>query len=322
MVDLGWRDFLKLAIYYGSYFYILAAPLLVWLSIRQRGVMRAAAAAILVLLTLLAYGRFVEPRFLLTSEHEIALDGCFDRAGEIRIAVFADPHIGLFGNAIPLSRVVKAVNAAKPDITLIAGDFTFLSDPSRLDEFFSPLAALDPPVYAVLGNHDIGYPGHDLSGELNELLPKYGIDMIDNRTQEISGEHYDIDLVGLSDSYGWDQKFSLLEEPALRPRLVLSHNPVTLIDLTPQRHGDLFIFGHTHGGQIRLPVITCLFVDVCGKEAYGLRRGHGTTIFTTSGTGMTDLPMRFRVPPRIDVLNISYNACPAADVSGSNTFRQ
>jgi predicted MPP superfamily phosphohydrolase len=322
MIDFGWRDVLKLAIYYGSYFYFLAAPLLVWISLKKSGFLRLACVAILVPLTLLAYGRFIEPRFLLTNEHEVTLDGCFDRAGEIRIAVFADTHIGIFGNVMPLTRVVRAVNVANPDVTLIAGDFTFLSDPSRLDAFFSPLSALKPPVFAVLGNHDIGYPGHDLSKELYALLPDYNVTMIDNRTVEFAGGDFDIDLVGLSDAYGRNQDFSLLEAPVLRPRIVLTHNPVTLQKLTPKMRGDLFIFGHTHGGQIRLPVITCLFVDVCGKEAYGLRRGHGTMIFTTSGTGMTDLPMRFRVPPRVDILNISYKACPAADNSGSAAFRQ
>ena len=73
---------------------------------------------------------------------------------------------------------------------------------------------------------------------------------------------------------------------------------------------DLFLAGHTHGGQIHLPGLTCrLFRRACRVARYDLVEEDGALLFVTSGTGMVGLPMRFLVPPRIDVLNVSWSAC-------------
>src|SRR5690606_33204110 len=136
-----------------------------------------------------------------------------------------------------------------------------------------------------------------------------GVILIDNGTVALKGDRFDLELVGLSDLWGRNQQLSLLRAPARRPRLVLTHNPATIYDLKPGMRADLVLGGHTHGGQILLPFLTCALTGVCGESAYGLRNQSGALVFTTSGTGMVGLPMRFRVPPRIDILNVGYSSC-------------
>ena len=97
--------FLPLAIYWTSYLYVPAAFALGWLTLKRRGAVRAGAALILAPLTVLAYARFVEPRMLLTREHDIALSRCMAETGAARIAVFSDMHIGVFGNAMTAGRI-------------------------------------------------------------------------------------------------------------------------------------------------------------------------------------------------------------------------
>ncbi|MEL7485803.1 MAG: phosphohydrolase, partial [Pseudomonadota bacterium] len=73
---------------------------------------------------------------------------------------------------------------------------------------------------------------------------------------------------------------------------------------------DLLIAGHTHGGQIYIPFVTCALIDfACRVQRYGLNMEERIPVFVTSGTGMTGLPMRFNMPPRIDVLNVATRAC-------------
>jgi hypothetical protein len=273
--------------------------------------MRWGAIAFFTSISLLAYGRFVEPRIIDTAEHDIVLDGCFDVGGEMRLAVFSDTHNGLFKNAMPINRIAREVAASNPDFVLIAGDFIYFLAPERFEESFGALNEISAPVFAILGNHDIGLPGPDLRAPLRASLPNFGVRLIDNAALKISNEKFAIELVGLSDQWGRRQNLSLLEPAALTPRIVLTHNPATIRDFTPASKADLLIAGHTHGGQIQLPILTCAITGVCGDIAYGLRKERGIQIFTTSGTGMVGLPMRFGVPPRIDVLNISYNECPA-----------
>ncbi|MEO1242817.1 MAG: metallophosphoesterase [Pseudomonadota bacterium] len=311
MDGLSALEHIKLAIYYASYLYFLAAPFALRLVMRRTGPVRIFTATFFVIITCLAYGRFVEPRILLTNEHDIALQGCFENAGEVRVVVFSDTHNGLFGNAMAIERIAKRVQAAGADAVLIAGDFVYFLDPVRMEETYAAFAQIEAPVFGVLGNHDLGIPGPDLRAPLMETLPTAGVALIDNRAVNLAGAAFAVELVGLSDHWDGRQELSLLEEPTSTPRLALTHNPGAVKDFTADMAADLLIGGHTHGGQIQLPLITCWLTGMCGDVAYGLREAKGFQIFTTSGTGMVGLPMRFRVPPRIDVLNVSYKACAA-----------
>ncbi len=309
MTGAGPLEILKLAIYYASYLYFIAAPMALWLVLRRRGLARYAWAGFVTVTTLLAYARFVEPRILLTAEHEVVLNQCFERPGAVRIAVFSDTHNGLFSNAMPIARIAAAVNAARPDMVFMAGDYIYFLHPDRFIEAFAAFADIKAPIYAVLGNHDLGLPGPDLSAPLNKTLPALGVRLIDNQPLTLSDSGFAIELVGLSDQWAGRQKLSLLDAATANPRLVLTHNPATMHDFRPGMHADLLVGGHTHGGQIQLPVLTCLMTGVCGDIAYGLREEKSVQVFTTSGTGMVGLPMRFRVPPRIDVLNVAWRSC-------------
>ena len=300
----------RMYFYYGAYLYFIAAPILLWIIVRRRDLRRWGAAAILAALTVLAYARFVEPRILLTAEHEIELERCFPEAGAARIALFSDTHNGIFGNEIPIGRIARRVNALNPDLVFIAGDFAYLLAPERFDETFAPLGELAAPVYAVLGNHDIGEPAPDISDDLVPALSKIGVHVIDDvaTTAVVGGRA--IGIVGISDLWGERQDLSLLNEPTEKPRLVLTHNPAMILRLKPAAQFDLMLAGHTHGGQIYIPLLTCLWQSgACEVTRYGLAETPRGPVFVTSGTGTVGLAMRFMVPPRIDVLNIRYKAC-------------
>jgi hypothetical protein len=313
MTDLGALEYLKLAIYWASYLYFPAAVLLLWLIVKRRGRLRMMSGLVLVPLTLLAYARFVEPRILITREHDIALARCMAEAGSMRLAVFSDTHQGVFGNAMPLARIARAVNATAPDFVLIAGDFTYWLKPARFADSFAALGDITAPVYAVMGNHDVGLPGNDVSAPLRQSLDGLGVVTLDNSIAALEANGAAVEIAGLSDLWAEDQDYALLEERGGRPRLVLTHNPETIRQLAPPQSVDLMVSGHTHGGQINLPVITCAFLPrMCRLTLAGYKDTERGPVFVTTGTGMVALPMRFNAPPAIDVLNLSYKACPSA----------
>ncbi len=311
MTEIGLLQIFSLAIYHASYLYFIAAPLALWLIVRHSGARRYVLAVFFLAITILAYARFVEPRILLTAEHDVELNGCFDRAGAFRVAVFSDTHNGIFGNTISIERITKAVEAVRPDFVVVPGDYIYFLHPDRFEKTFAAFADLNAPIFAVLGNHDLGLPGPDLSVPLNENLSGLGVRMIDNTVLKLSNSRFSIELIGLSDEWEGRQDLALLERPPSAPRLVVTHHPETIFLFRDPMRADLLVGGHTHGGQIQLPFVTCWMTNICGNHAYGLRDENGVLVFTTSGTGMVGLPMRFRVPPRIDVLNIGYKACTA-----------
>lgn len=302
-------EFIRLAIFYGSHIYFPAAIFLLWLTVRARRFLRVGAATVFIAITLIAYGRFIEPRLLFTVGHDIALKGCFAEAGAMRVAVFSDTHIGPFRYSVPIERIVRRVNAARPDFVLIAGDFVSYLPAKRFDGAFAAFGDIEAPVYAVLGNHDLGLPGPDVAAPLRESLDRIGVAMMDNHAVDISGDGFDIELVGMSDLWARGQKIELFDAPPTKPRLALAHNPETMNIISMKHRPDLLIAGHTHGGQIYLPFLTCHLTFACRVVRYGVRELEDGAVFVTSGTGQSMLPMRFAVPPRIDILNISYESC-------------
>ena len=73
----------------------------------------------------------------------------------------------------------------------------------------------------------------------------------------------------------------------------------------------LLIAGHTHGGQINIPGMTCLLMPgICRVARYGFADTERGLVFVTSGIGMVGLPMRFNAAPRIDVIDLVWRACP------------
>ncbi len=149
-----------------------------------------------------------------------------------------------------LARTIAKIEAIQPDLIALTGDFV-TNDPTPIHELARRIKRL-PSQYgaiAVLGNHDIQYPG--ARRIVTEALEQADIPVLWNRIATPFGE--DFPVVGFADY--WSKEFmpQILDriDPAI-PRLVLSHNPDTAEPLANWRV-DLQLSGHTHGGQIYIP---------------------------------------------------------------------
>ena len=312
--------FVKFAIFYGSYLYLpFVVGIVWWLLARPRSKNRwIMALGVLTLSSCVAYGRFIEPRLLFTPETKIKVCTHAEVSGEVRIAVFADSHNGMFPNAISMARIVSRVVETKPDFVLIPGDFTYHPQFDQLETLFAPLKDLQMPVYLVMGNHDEGLPGPFYSDELARIFKSWGLNVLDYGTARFIKGELSVRIVGFTDlwaSYDEPTAGPIVTDPYKEAIIYLQHNPDMLEEISPLGKFDLFVAGHTHGGQIYLPFITCAFTLACDTHRYGFLQHREGPLFVTSGTGMVGLPMRFAVPPRIDVLNVQFEDC-SADAKG------
>ncbi|MCI5046376.1 MAG: metallophosphoesterase [Aquisalinus sp.] len=306
-----------LFVYYASYIYFLALPLLLWVLFRREGtfsgrIVRSAAGIFLLGITVLAYARFVEPRILVTREHDLQL--CAAGEGQLRAAVWADPQTGIFGNVMPVDRVVRQLNELGADIVVIPGDFTYYLPAERIAETFAPMAELQPPTFVVMGNHDAGLKkGPDVVAPLSRALIEMGITVLDGRNTDYQHGDQVIRIIGMRDH--WTAQRDRTPINAAVPNtpadltLALQHNPDVLYERRRLPAFDLMIAGHTHGGQVLLPVLTCKLTFACDVHRYGFAEKRRGNIFVSSGTGLGGIPMRLAVPPVVDVLNISYQPC-------------
>lgn len=265
-------------------------------------------AAILVILAVLGIWAFVwEPRRLVVREARIDLP-CW-QAKPLRIALVSDLHIGSpFVGLEKLDRVVAALNGGHADIIVLLGDFVIQDVIGG--HFVAPeqtakkLGTLRAPlgVYAVLGNHDWWLDGPRVA----RALRTHRVNVIDDTSMKIGGAFW---LAGISDFMEGKHDVALALKSVIdaAPVLAMTHNP-DVFPLVPPRV-CLTLAGHTHGGQVALPLVGRPIVPSIYRQRYAIGhiQEHGRHLFVTSGVGTSIIPVRFRVPPEVVFLTLSHD---------------
>lgn len=221
------------------------------------------------------------------------------KAPPLRAVLISDTHV-VEPDMPPerLRRIVGQINALRPDLVLIAGDLvsdrrisTKLYD---TDAAIAPLAELRPRLaaIAVLGNHD-HWRREDAS---KSALRKAGVIVLDNSAVSVGP----LSVGGLDDAFtDHDDPDATVARMRSLPgaKLMLSHSPDPFAKL-PSDVG-LMLAGHTHCGQISLPLIGAptTFSDYGDRYACGLVRERGKTLIVSAGLGTSLLPLRLGAPP-------------------------
>lgn len=226
-------------------------------------------------------------------------------APPLKILLLSDIHV--IAPDMPakrLRRIVRQANALKPDIILMAGDFTSRRIISTRHippgEAVAPLAGLDAPlgVFAVLGNHDMEVPGRDR--EVEAALVRAGVTVLRNRSVVVRG----IRVVGVDDAhYGEISMPDALRGRRMgEPTLFLVHNPDVAAQVLPDV--PVVLAGHTHGGQIAPPGIGALVTATQLDWTRGVYKDRGRFVVVTSGLGASLLPLRVGVPPELAIVHV------------------
>ncbi|RFB01661.1 metallophosphoesterase [Parvularcula marina] len=298
-------------IYWGSFLLLPVLAVLLSAAMGGHWLKRVLALIFTVPVALLVYARFVEPQRLIRVATDVEICGQ-GLPGTIKAAVLSDVHQGIFRNAVSVPRLVKTINRSNPDIVLIAGDFTYDLPPEKFEKTFAAFKHLKAPVYGVLGNHD-NIHGPEYREKLIDALEKSGVTMLAPGEDVFRKDGKFIRIVGIRDMDSFLGKTETLGEypaPGGMPSIVLSHSP-EVIGRSETGHYDLMVTGHTHGGQVWIPKVTCELTTACRTWRYGLAETPTGKLFVTSGTGMTALPIRFNMQPRIDILRVQINRCEA-----------
>lgn len=264
-----------------------------------------------LLLGLACWAFWLEPASLRVEERQ--LDIPWPAELPIRIAVLTDLHVGSPFNGLgKLRDVVTRTNASQPDLICILGDL--MTQGMRGVRAVPPeaiaaeLANLRAPagVVAVLGNHDNWFD-HD---RVKRALQGAGITVLDDTAARVVLPQGSVWIAGVSDLWTGRSDIAAALAPipdSGEPILLLTHNPDIFPDV-PARVA-LTLAGHTHGGQVRFPLIGAPVVPSRFGQRYAA--GHvvedGRHLFVATGVGTSILPVRFRVPPAVSLLRIGGN---------------
>jgi uncharacterized protein len=266
----------------------------------------ASALAFLVLAVLATWALIVEPRRLVVHEEHIRPPGWPPALDGLRVAALADIHAGgPHAGRARLREVVAETNRRQADLVVLLGDFVQgMGTGSEVppEEMAAELGALRARrgVLAVLGNHDWWLDGE----RVRAALTTAGIRVLENEAVSVDVGGQPLWVAGLADLWTRqpDLRAALSKVPRGAPTLLLTHNPDVFPDVPPEV--ALTLAGHTHGGQVDVPLLGPLVVPSRFGRRYarGLVVEDGRMLFVTSGVATSVLPVRFRVPPEIAVL--------------------
>ncbi len=256
---------------------------------------------------LMLWATWLEPASLRLETHSIELGRLPGSCDGLRVALLADLHVGSpFNGTASLERVVRRAQEADPDLILLLGDYVihgvvgghFVS-PETTARILSRLAA-PLGVFAVLGNHDWWLD----APRVRAALESEGIPVLEDEAVPVEASACGLWLAGVGDYWEGEHDVdrALSKVPEGAPVIAFTHNPDIFPDV-PERVA-LTVAGHTHGGQVRLPLLGRPLVpsDFGQRYAAGHVRESGRHLFVSTGIGTSMLPVRFRVPPVVTIL--------------------
>ncbi len=215
----------------------------------------------------------------------------------LRVGFLTDLHLSTLVPDGDVARAVAMMNAERPDLVVLGGDYVSFADRQFMGPVADHLAALQAPsgVFGIIGNHD---DERHMPAELSHR----GIEMLlDARTDlVIRGER--LALAGVK---FWTRKRAEIEPVvagAVAPVLMLAHDPRRITEAAALGVGGV-LAGHTHGGQVVLPGLGAIAARKF-PVAYGRLTRGGTEMFVSRGVGTVYIPLRINCPPEVAVVTL------------------
>jgi predicted MPP superfamily phosphohydrolase len=268
------------------------------------------AALVTAALGLAVWSVLLEPGWIVARETRVPVARWPASLGPLRVAALADLHTGSPHITLDKVReVVAIVNAARPDLIVLLGDYVIHGVlGGRFVDIEPTVAALGDlraplGVFAVLGNHDWWYDGP----RTIRALDAAGIRVLEDAAAEVTVRGRPLWIAGVSDALTRPAAIAraLAAVPEGAPVIALTHNPDLFVRMPPRVL--LTLAGHTHGGQVNLPVLGRLVVPSRFGDRYAIGhvRENDRDLFVSPGIGTSIVPVRFRVPPEISLLTVS-----------------
>ena len=266
-------------------------------------------SALIITLAVLATGWYLDHKvwqtdYQLTTQKNVP---------DLKIAMFADSHIGTTFGAEGFAQHIQKIQAQNPDVVFIVGDY--VDDGTTREQMIKSTQALGTlqakyGIYFVFGNHDKGYYGAAHRGfsaaELVEELNKNGVNVLMDETVLLNDSFYVIgrrDFSEVREQRGRRASMEELTTPLDKNKymIVLDHQPT---DFARQAEAevDLVVNGHTHGGQL-FPFNQVGKWIKANDLVYGYEKRRNTNFIVTSG--LSDWAIKFKTGTKSEFVIIN-----------------
>ena len=233
----------------------------------------------------------------------------------LRLVQISDFHLGQWMNKERLDHVIQMAVELAPDYFILTGDYleyhpygmpnepaTYEENIATISSSFLKLSALCPTI-AILGNHD-----HMINaGWVERSLAQAGVEVLRNSVKTIQRGISELHFAAVDDVR---QKMDRLDQvmevlPEKGAAILLAHEPDFADVSAATGRFDLQISGHSHGGQIVLPIIGPPMLPVMGRKyPSGLYHVNNMLLYTNRGIGVTTINARFNCRPEITLFTL------------------
>ena len=270
---------------------------------------------ILGILGIIFYSRFIETSLFETKEYKISNVNLANDFSGLKIIHISDIHYGRITSTKMMKKIIKEVNLIKPDIIVITGDLID-KDATLTEKDISflkdSLAKLESKYgkYAIYGNHDITY-----SREKIEEIYKYSnFKLLVNDYDIIYGKRNEALFIGGLDSLlegeqNIEKTMSYFNDHEdILYKILLVHEPDSTDNILEKYpNTNLILAGHSHNGQVRLPLIGAVYTPSGSKKYYdNYYKINETDLYISSGIGVSRINFRLFNKPSINFYRI-YN---------------
>lgn len=269
-----------------------------------------------ILIIIVLYSRFLATRGLDVKEYKITNEIIADSFYGFKIVHISDIHYGRTVNKSELENLVNEINLLKPDIVVLTGDLidkdTEMNE-TKSKEISDILSQINASVgsYAISGNHDKYF------SQWENIIKDSGFKNINNTYELIYNKGYaPILLAGISsnseDNLNINEKYAPIEEYINSSeefndiyKILLMHEPDFIDDIN-YSYFNLVLAGHSHNGQIRLPLIGATILPPNGKKYYNeYYKLNNTDLYVSSGVGTSTISFRLFNKPSINFYRLT-----------------
>jgi len=254
---------------------------------------------------LLAADVAFERRWIQVTRPEITIPGLPLALDGLTMCQLTDIHHGPFVSIEYVGRIVDLANSLRPDIIVLTGDHVY-HGPEYTEPVWAELARLQAPlgVYSALGNHD-HWEGITAS---RAAQAQAGVPELLNTSVPVEfawPRRARLWLAGVGDLWEDEQNIdrALAGVPPDEPAILLSHNPDYADDMNDPRV-KLILAGHSHGGQVVIPLLGPVITPCQRKYAMGLVKTDVSQVYISRGLGLAMLPVRINCRPELPLITL------------------
>ncbi len=272
---------------------------------------------ILIISAIIAYGFLIEPKLITVKEQKITINNWPENFNGFKIVHISDLHFGRVFDEQSLQKLVKSINEQKPDIVVLTGDLIDKSanmttdDANKISSLLNKIEATTGK-YAINGNNDLNFD------EWINIINNGGFKDLNNTYDTIYKDGYQsIFIAGASttkDKLRINDKLKTsidylnsFEKDGPIYKILLIHEPDTIDDLSVNPF-NLILAGHSHAGQIRLPIIGPIMLpDGAKKYHENHYKIDNSDLYISNGLGVSNYNFRLFNTPSYSLYRLVKN---------------